>query len=268
MAARRQQPHRVCAGWPGAGVGQRPCLARLNGVRGSTPPPSTPVPTPTSTGGDFDLTSYVWEAHCEAEDLREAFGEGYTLFGDASAIEWKPNGRGWWASVASSWINDNDEDKVVWCTSIVYDNASSAILDTNYHAIRLEMEGSFDILAESKIVDVPEIGNRVRALHLDRGLSVRGDDGWTHTTEALTTASLYARGGRAVIVGTIHYSDEDNPLSFPSTEDVFEVLQRIHARLSEESTSNVSRDLINVSTRGLQKTDASADVQGFLDIGR
>ena len=244
---------------------------------GLTTPSPTPTPTPTPTpptDDDFDLAAYLTEALCEAEDLREAFGENYTLEDDPVPVLWDHNGRGWWAAVNSTWINDSDSRKVVFCMAIVYDNVSSAALDSNYHSIRLYNEGIYNTFVENKIRGIPELGHNFIALHLDRGQRV-GREAVTRL-ESRTISSMYSLGDRSVIVAAVHYRNTDlNPLLqgtivLPSVENVVEVSRRIDARLSQASTASnaVERDSNNVDTRGLKKAESvpESDLRGFFDM--
>ncbi len=241
---------------------------------GSTPPPPPPPPMPDD---EFDLSLYLFEALCEAEDLSEAFGENYTLLEYPIGLEWEHNGRGWWASVNSTWINDDNPYNEVYCIAIVYDNVSSAALDGNYHSVRLYNEGSYAITNEQKVLEVPSIGDAFLMLSLEHGAFRRTNEGAVTSVsrQSHTVSSLYGRGDRAVIVASVNYRNTDlnpifqNTIIPPSVDSVIEVSRRIDARLSEASETNgVSRDSGNVNARGLQKADASTDARGFVGIGR
>ena len=252
---------------------------RLPTCEGSPPPTptSTPTATPTPTSGeDFDLAAYLTEALCETEDLREAFDANYTLDTDPIPFLWEHNGRGWWASVNSTWINDSDSRKVVFCMAIIYDNVSSAALYSNYHSLRLFNEGIYDTFVENKIRGVPELGHDFIALHIDRGQREQVSGETVTRLESRTISTMYSLGDRSVIVAAVHYRNTDlNPLLqgtivLPSVENVVEVSRRIDARLSQASTASnaVERDSNNVDTRGLKKAESvhERDLRGFFDM--
>ena len=238
-------------------------------------PASTPTPTP-SAGEDFDLAAYLTEALCRADDLREAFGASYTLDSEPVPFVWEHNGRGWWASVSSLWINDDDPRKVVFCSAVVYDNVSSAAIDSNYHSIRLFNEGIYDTFEENKIRGVPDLGHDFIALHIDRGQRVQVGGGTVSRLESRTISSKYSLGDRSVIVAAVHYRNTDlSPLlqgtiAIPSVESVVEVSRRIDARLSQASTTShaAHRDSNSVDIRGLRKAESvpESELRGFFDI--
>lgn len=252
---------------------------RLPTCEGGPPPTPTPMATPTATpttGDGFDLAAYLSEALCETEDLREAFGENYTLDRDLVPVVWEHNGRGWWASVNSTWINDNDSRKVVFCSAIVYDNVSSAALDSNYHSVRLYNEGIYDTFAENKNREVPELGHKFIVLHLDRGQREQVSGETVSRLESRTISSMYSLGDRSVIVAAVNYrntalgSGLQGSIALPSVESVVEVSRRIDARLSQASTAGyaVQRDSQNIDTQGLRKADdvPKSELRGFFGI--
>ena len=125
---------------------------------GSTPTPvptATPVPRPTATpmpGGDT-LADFLALANGNADDLRQAFGDTYTMHPDSpGSAGWDQNGRGWFASRNTWWSTDYLGGKR-WasCLMIIYDNASSAALDDEYDAMVRYTEGSLDVLVERKV---------------------------------------------------------------------------------------------------------------------
>ncbi len=247
-----------------------------SGTTTPTPTPSpTATPTPT-TGEDFDLAAYLTEALCQEDDLREAFGESYTLDSDPVPVVWEHNGRGLWASVTSTWVSDSDSRKIVFCSAVVYDNLSSAILDSNYHSIRLFNGGIYDTLVENKIRGIPELGHDFIALHIDRGRREQVGEATVDRLESRSISSKYSLGDRSVIVAAVHYRNTDlSPLFqgtivIPSVESVVEASRRIDARLSQAYTAShaVERDSNSVYTRGLKKAEdvPESELRGFFDL--
>ena len=102
---------------------------------GGSPVVATPTPIPTATptpGQASSLTpGQVRKANCMAEDVRAAFGDGFTHESDIDLgpYLWDWNGRGWHASYLTIWTSSG-----LWleCNTVVYVNEDSAYLDFGY----------------------------------------------------------------------------------------------------------------------------------------
>ena len=225
-------------------------------------PSPTPTPTPTPTGDDFDLTAYVNEAHCQAEDLSEAFGESYTQVGSIGPATYEHNGWGLGVFARSSWVNDSNSARRAFCITALYENVSSAIVDANYDRMRSLTEGSLDVLTQRKVRELPEVGHSFRALQIQLG-----EDRNVGTEDSLTasvTVSMLRREHVVVFVGEIRIGNNVSPhllqvtLVPPPVDGVVEISQRIDARLIElADTSDISAE--SLSGEGFSGS-------GFFDI--
>ncbi len=198
-------------------------------------PSPTPTPTPTPTDDD-DLTAYVNEAHCQAEDLSEAFGESYTQVDSIGPATYEHNGWGLLVFARSLWVNDSSSARRAFCITALYENVSSAIVDANYDRMRSLTEGSLDVLTQRKVRELPEIGHSFRALQIQLG-----EDRNVGTEDSLTagvTVSMLRREHVVVFVGEIRLGKNavsphlvQVTLVPPSVDGVVEISQRIDARL-------------------------------------
>ena len=222
----------------------------------------SPTPTPTPTGDDFDLTAYVNEAHCQAEDLSEAFGESYTQVDSIGPATYEHNGWGLGVFARSSWVNDNNSARRAFCITALYENVSSAIVDANYDRMRSLTEGSLDVLTQRKVRELPEIGHSFRALQIQLG-----EDRNVGTEDSLTagvTVSMLRREHVVVFVGEIRIGNNVSPhllqvtLVPPPVDGVVEISQRIDARLVALA------DTRDISAESLSGEDFSGS--GFFDI--
>ena len=205
----------------------------------ATPTP-TPTPTPTMTPAD-DLTELLDLAHCNQADLTQALGVTHTLVNAESFLDYEHNGWGLQSFTRSSWVNDNDSDKIVFCVTLLYENVSSAVLDAGYDRMRSLVEGSLDVLDMKKVGDLPEIGHSFRALQMRLGEERIGTG--DNNPLAGVTVSVLRRGRLAVFVSERRLANNVNPSLRrsatypPPVSGVVAVSQRIDARLAELSES-------------------------------
>ena len=205
-----------------------------------TPTPlPTPSPTPTVTPTD-DLSELLAEGHCTHEDLTQALGGTYTRTDFVPLEKYEQNGWGLYAFAKSEWVKDDDSDKTVYCLSVLYDNVSSAVLDTSYDRMRYLVEGSLDVLAQKKVRDLPEIGHDFQALHIQLGNADVDGDRWINENEldavplGGTTIAMLRRGALSVFVSESSWGPEYADRRPPASDGVVEISRRIDARLVDE----------------------------------
>ena len=225
---------------------------------------TTPTPTPTPTPDEDDLTTLLAEGHCTQADLSEALGGDYTRTDFAPFVKYDVNGWGLYAFAKSQWVKDNDSDKYVYCLTVLYDNVSSAVLDVSYDRMKRLVEGSLDVLGQSKASQLPEIGHRFMALHIQLGNADVDGDRWIRENELDAvpiggkTVSLLRRGALVVVVSESSFGPEYADRRPPSVDGVVEISQRIDARLIElADTSDIGAE--SLSAEGFSGS-------GFFDI--
>ena len=226
----------------------------------------TPTPTPTATpmSGEDDLTTLLAEGHCTQADLSQALGGTHTRTDFAPFVKYDVNGWGLYAFAKSQWVKDNDSDKHVYCLTVLYDNVSSAVLDVSYDRMRRLVEGSLDVLGQSKASQLPEIGHRFMALHIQLGDADVDGDRWIWENELDAnpiggeTISLLRRGALVVVVSESSYGPEYTDRRPPPVDGVVEISRRIDARLvAIADTSDISAE--SLSGEGFSGS-------GFFDI--
>ena len=223
----------------------------------------SPTPTPTATDDD-DLTTLLAEGHCTQADLSQALGGTHTRTDFAPFVKYDVNGWGLYAFAKSEWVNDDDSDKYVYCLTVLYDNVSSAVLDVSYDRMRRLVEGNLDVLGQSKASQLPEIGHRFMALHIQLGDADVDGDRWIQENDLDAapiggkTVSLLRRGALVVVVSESSYGPEYTDRRPPSVDGVVEISQRIDARLVAIA------DTSDISAESLSGEDFSGS--GFSDI--
>ena len=206
---------------------------------GPTPvPTATPTPTPTPASDVDDTSTLLAEGHCTQADLTAALGGTYTRTDFTPLEKYEQNGWGLYAFAKSEWEKDDDSDKTVYCLSVLYDNTSSAILDTSYDRMKYLVEGDLDVLAQSKVRDLPEIGHDFIALHIQLGNADVDGDRWINENEldavpnGGTTIAMLRRGALVVFVSESSWGPEYADRRPPAADGVVEISRRIDARLS------------------------------------
>ena len=164
----------------------------------ATPTP-TPVPTATPLPDDDTLADYMRNIHCKEEDFKQVYGESFTLLSEDGPFAWEHNGRGWVVSLATRWTKDSDAKYRVSCSTVVYDNESSAIHEHHWDTIR-RGAGEFDILFDRKLRDVPVIGKSHIAMELELGAKRFFQTGGGDRREWLGTASMLRRADVTVTI--------------------------------------------------------------------
>ncbi len=198
-----------------------------------------PVPTATPTPGADDATTLLAEGHCTQEDLSQSLGGTYTRTDFSPFAKYDVNGWGLYAFAKSQWVKDDDADKYVYCLTVLYGNVSSAILDVSYDRMRHLVEGNFDVLGQSKASQLPEIGHRFMALHIQLGDADVDGDRWIRENELDAvpiggeTISLLRRGALIVVVSESSYGPEYADRRPPAVDGVVAIARRIDARLVE-----------------------------------
>ena len=211
-------------------------------------PPSDEPPAPET------ILELLTTIHCNEDDIQSAFGEPYSELG-SSDLEWDPNGRGWFATRSTAWVNESGSSAIS-CSTIIYNNAHSAILDSDYDELVNGVDGRRDVQETRKIREDREIGEWFIASHIDLGEN-RGGLPDLHLYRL--TTSLFQRADVVVQIAEIVGSDR----STPSPDRVADASSRIDARLYEiigESDTIVG----GLSTQGLQKA-SGREVQGLFD---
>ena len=226
-----------------------------------TPPPATPTPTPTPTADVDGTTTLLAEGHCTQADLTQTLGGTYTRVDFVPLEKYEQNGWGLYAFSKSEWVRDDDEDKTVYCLTVLYDNAFSAVLDTSYDRMRQLVEGDLDVLGQSKASQLPEIGHDFQALHIQLGNADVDGDRWINENEldavpiGGTTIAMLQRGSLAAFVGESSWGPEYADRRPPPVDGVVEISGLIDARLlALTEMGNASAK--SLSAEGLQKADA------------
>ena len=213
-------------------LGLPPCAGREEtppGDSGDSPPR-----TPTSGEPDTEeVTDLLKTANCTAEDIEAAFGElfseSFVQYTDQPVLEWDHNGRAWWFTYFTGW-EVPDEDAIVLCRSIIFDNWHAAILGSNHHALRTFNEhDTLDTLLEWKMPNLPEIGDKFIGAHTYQGNSLDIEAG------SIQGNSVLYRNGIVTVMLTA-WGD-----AFPTLDPrIVTVAERIDARIAEMSDA---RDL-------------------------
>ncbi len=207
------------------------------GGSGAPVPTATPMPTATPTPGADDVTTLLAEGHCTQEDLTQGLGGTYTRTDFIPLVKYDVNGWGLYAFAQSRWVKDDDSDKYFYCLSMLYENVSSAVLDVSYDRMRRLVEGNLDVLGQSKGWQLPEIGHRFMALHVQLGdADVDGDRRIRENElDAVAiggeTIALLRRGALVVVVSESSYGPEYADRRPPAVDGVVAISRRIDARL-------------------------------------
>ena len=220
---------------------------------GDPPAPEPPEPQPPATPWETVL-ELLTTIHCNEDDIQRAFGEPYSEL-RSSDLEWDPNGRGWFATRNTAWVNESGSSAIT-CSTIIYSNAHSAILDSDYDELVNGVDGSRDVQETRKIREDREIGEWFIASHIDLG---ENRDGLPDLHLYRLTTSLFQRADVVVQIAEIVGSDRPTP----SPDRVADASSRIDARLSEivEESDTIVRGL---STQGLKKA-SGREAQGLFD---
>ena len=226
----------------------------LSACRSATPTPAltaTATPTPGPIDDLYDLLAF---AHCTANDFTSVFATStpYAIAPRGSkAVSWKPNGRGWVASIQTDWTGTGANGTSQFlCRTVLHTNESSAMLDSGEHQEleRMAALGTFDVLEARKIRSTYDIGEDFIASHVGLGTNrVDKADTWRYGS----TAALFRQGSINVSIVELWPAATDGSPSFPHVSRVAELGRRIDDRLRALAARNI--DPYGLLVEGLQE---------------